>query len=68
MKCSSMGELVEKSISEQLSSYGITHEPSIDGRRYIRCALGSLGLMSADEAVNLLDLLGSVPGGPPRCK
>jgi hypothetical protein len=47
----------EKTVSKRLEVHGIKHQPGDNGRRYISSLYGPLGLMSAEEACNLLDML-----------
>ena len=47
----------ERSVSDRLAEHGVAHEPGGNGRRHISYSGKPLGLMSAEEAVNLLSIL-----------
>ena len=47
----------EQTVSDLLAALGLVHQPGDNGRRYLSGPTGPLGLMSAEEAVNLLDLM-----------
>lgn len=49
--------LGDKTISDRLTARGLAHQPGENGRRYVSGPSGPLGLMSAEEVVNLLALL-----------
>lgn len=55
----------ESSISDQLADWGVEHEPGSDQRRVIRWHGKSLGMMDAEQASNLLELLEYWAGAEP---
>ena len=55
----------DMSISDRLADWGVEHERGSDQRRVVRWQGKSLGMMDAEQASNLLDLLDYWAGAEP---
>jgi hypothetical protein len=52
----------DRTISERLIALGVTHTSGTDQRRALSCLGIPIGMATAEEAVNLLNMLDTVSG------